>query len=186
MTHHVHGFVETGCNFQGRQSFVVGELHESPLSGFELPQELIHQLLVFACLPRERASRAQFHGRFKLLPAVKMVRREVTLPVESAMIGVLEKPYPDRALPAVEIGCCPKNAQENRLYYFFRFPRISYDADCDVEDEAMIPFEKDCEGVLTSRFDMLDQIFISCFLKILVKKLARLSKNHLGPSQEKK
>ncbi len=71
------------------------------------------------------------------------------------------------------------------MYYFFRFSRISYDADCDVEDQAMIPVEKDREGALTSRFDMLDQIFISRFLKILVKQLARLCKNHLGPSQEK-
>src|SRR5438445_1337663 len=140
MTHHVHGFVETGRNFHGRQSFIVGELQESPLPGFELPQELIHQSLVFACLTRESSSRAQSHSRFKVLPAVKMVRRQVTLAVEGAMIGVLKKPNSNHALRAVEIDCCPKNAQEHRLHYFFRLSGIPYDADCDVKNQTMITF----------------------------------------------
>src|SRR6266550_2432249 len=96
------------------------------------------------------------------------------LPVQSAMIGILQDPHFEYALASVEIRHRPINVQKNRLDNLLGFAWIADDSECYVENKVPIAVKESREGVLAADCHMLRKLFIGELEEVLGLQPKRL------------
>ena len=91
---------------------------------------------------------------------VKMVCLKMGSSIEASVVRVLKKPGCKSPALGIELTLCPKNVKEDPLNSLFRFAVIPQYDSCCAEHQRAVPFEQNCQRIVTSRAQRCHEICI--------------------------
>src|SRR5579864_3760986 len=89
-----------------------------------------------------------------------MVCLEMGSSIKASVVSILKEPGGKSATTGIELFCRSEDVQENPLHGLFRLAVIPQYGSGRVEHQCAVPFEQDCQGVVTSRAQRLHKICI--------------------------
>lgn len=81
---------------------------------------------------------------------VEILRVQVLLTIDGAMIRILENPHLSTAFGRVELCRHSENFQEDALRYIFRLSRIANDFQSNAQDKAVVAVEQNRKSVVAA------------------------------------
>src|SRR6266851_9904327 len=91
---------------------------------------------------------------------VKMVCLEMGSSIKTSVVCVLKEPGCESPAVGIELTLCPKNIQEDPLYCLFRLAVIPQYHSCRAEYQRTVPFEQNCQRIVTSCAQSCHQVFV--------------------------
>src|SRR6266851_1411048 len=96
----------------------------------------------------------------ELTQIVKVVGLEMGASIEASMVCILKEPGCESPAVGIELTLCPKNIQEDPLYCLFRLAVIPQYHSCRAEYQRTVPFEQNCQRIVTSCAQSCHQVFV--------------------------